>query len=31
MDIGVAYEVPLTDDKNNLMESRWTFDVVFYF
>jgi hypothetical protein len=31
MDIGLAYEVPLTDEKRNLMDSRWTFDVVFYF
>jgi hypothetical protein len=31
MDIGVAYEIPLTDKNNNLMESRWTFDMVFYF
>ena len=31
MDIGVAYEVPLTDKNSNLMDSRWTFDVVFYF
>jgi hypothetical protein len=31
MDIGVAYEVPLTDSNDNLMDDRWTFDMVFYF
>ena len=31
MDIGVAYEVPLTHENDNLMDDRWTFDVVFYF
>jgi hypothetical protein len=31
MDIGVAYEVPLTDSNDNLMDNRWTFDMVFYF
>ena len=31
MDIGVGYEFPLTDKNENLMEDRWTFDVVFYF
>lgn len=31
VDIGVAYEFPLTEKRNNLMESRWTFDIAFYF
>jgi len=31
MDVGVAYEFPLTDRNENLMESRWTFDMVCYF
>lgn len=31
MDLGVGYEFPLTDKNENLMEDRWTFDVVFYF
>ena len=31
MDIGVGYEFPLTDRNSNLMDSRWNFDVVFYF
>lgn len=31
MDIGVAYEVPLTNKNANLMDDRWTFDMVFYF
>ena len=31
MDIGVGYEFPLTDSNDNLMDDRWTFDVVFYF
>jgi hypothetical protein len=31
MDIGLAYEIPLTDKNSNLMDDRWTFDVVFYF
>jgi hypothetical protein len=31
MDIGIAYELPLTEKRNNLMESRWTFDLVCYF
>ncbi len=30
-DIGVAYEFPLTDRNSNLMDSRWTFDMVLYF
>lgn len=31
MDIGVGYEFPLTDRNENLMDSRWTFDVVCFF
>jgi hypothetical protein len=31
MDVGVGYEFPLTDKNENLMDSRWTFDVVFFF
>jgi len=31
MDIGLGYEIPLTDEKDNLMEDRFTFDVVFFF
>lgn len=31
MDIGVAYEFPLTDKNANLMRDRWTFDLAFYF
>jgi len=31
MDIGVGYEFPLTDKNDNLMEDRFTFDVVFFF
>jgi len=31
MDIGVAYEIPLTDKNANLMRDRFTFDIVFYF
>jgi len=31
LDIGVAYEIPLTDKNANLMRDRITFDLVFYF
>lgn len=30
-DVGVAYQVPLTDDEDNLMKSRVTVDLVFTF
>lgn len=31
LDVGVAYEFPLTDKNENLMRDRFTFDIVFYF
>jgi hypothetical protein len=31
IDLGFAYEFPLTDRKNGLMDNRWNFDVVFHF
>lgn len=31
MDMGIAYEFPLTDKNENLMRDRWTFDLVFHF
>ncbi len=31
MDLGVAYELPLTDEESNLMENRITLDLVFNF
>lgn len=31
MDIGVAYELPLTDEESNLMDNRITLDIVFNF
>ena len=31
LDIGVAYEFPLTDKNANLMRDRWTFDFVLHF
>lgn len=30
-DLGVAYEIPLTDERNNLMKSRFTLDLVLTF
>lgn len=30
-DLGIAYEIPLTDEEENLMESRFTLDLVFTF
>ncbi len=30
-DVGIAYEIPLTDEKDNLMESRFTLDLVLKF
>ena len=31
LDVGVAYEFPLTDKNANLMRDRFTFDIVFHF
>lgn len=31
IDCGVAYEIPLTDEEENLMESRLTIDLIWYF
>ena len=31
MDLGVAYELPLTDEESNLMDNRITLDIVFKF
>ncbi|GAA5119245.1 hypothetical protein JIN84_21970 [Luteolibacter yonseiensis] len=31
VDAGVAYEIPLTDDEDSLMKSRWTVDLVWSF
>lgn len=29
--LGLAYEIPLTDEQDNLMEERWTVDLIWYF
>jgi hypothetical protein len=31
IDLGFAYEFPLLDRKNGLMDNRWNFDMVFHF
>ncbi|MCP4716416.1 MAG: hypothetical protein GY868_14950 [Deltaproteobacteria bacterium] len=31
LDIGMTYELPLTDKNDNLMRDRWTFDIVLHF
>lgn len=31
IDLGIAYEFPLTEKKNGLMDNRWNFDIVYHF
>ena len=31
IDMGIAYEFPLTEQRNGLMDNRWNFDIIYHF